>query len=38
MTAIDAATLLRTYADALEAEHPVPADRIDLAAMIVRLD
>ncbi len=38
MTANDAATLLRTYADALEAEHPAPADQTDLARLIVTLD
>lgn len=38
MTAADAATLLRTYADALEAEHPAPADQTDLTRLIVTLD
>lgn len=38
MTAADAATLLRTYADALKATHPVPADQTDLVGLIFDVD
>lgn len=38
MTANDAVTLLRTYAEALEATHPVPAEHSDLDGLIFNVE
>lgn len=38
MTTNDAATLLRTYAEALAEAHPVPADRTDVAGLVFDVD